>query len=162
MNLARREEVEELQDLSDIGPRNVEGRLREWSRARWYGSVNPWPPESALYAVWKSPGRATDTSGDGGMAALMDRAGKRLGIEARVREVTQAINALPPVLRDLVLHMYAVSQRERPRTEKSCADHFRLSRSEVAQRYGVALGWLGRELAIPEIWWSKSKDDATY
>lgn len=162
MTKAERDQAEEIQDLSAIAPRTAEGRLREWSRARWYASVNPWPPESPMYAVLHSPGRATDGASDGGMVSLMHRGGKMVATQTRVVEVTRAISALPPALRDLIRYMYDVPQRERPKTEKHAAEHFQVSRSEIAQRYGVALGWIARELCIPEIWCLRAGETTTY
>lgn len=144
----QREEYDQGLEKNGYSPRNVEGRLREWARARWYPPVNSWPPESPVYAVWKSPGRATDGSQDGGMAARVWRQARALECEIRVIEVTKALQMMPIDLRTLVRHMYEVPQRERPKSERACAEHFQMNRDEFGKRLQRAYGWLERELSI--------------
>lgn len=147
----RIEEAEEARDLTDYAPRTPEGRLREWSRARWYAPVNVWPPESAMYAVLHNPGRATGGQSDGGLGALADADGIQLARQARVRDVSKAIAGLPTELQAVIRYMYDVPQRERPKGEKTCADHFEVTRAEMARTLAAAYGWIARDLALPNI-----------
>lgn len=129
-------------------PRNVEGRLREWSRGRWNPPPNLWQSESPLYAILKSPGRATDTSGDGGMANRMDRNGEAIARWTRILETGKAVKDLPPSLREVVEYVYDVPQRERPKSERSASDKFGITREETGKMLARAYGWLERELNI--------------
>ncbi len=150
----QRENIDEAYEAEGYAPRNIEGRLREWARARWYPPVNSWPPESPMYAVLNAPGRATNGSQDGGMAGRAWVHARALEREIRVIEITKAIQLLPGHARDLIRHMYEVSQRERPRSERSVADHFGMSREECSKHLQRAYGWLERELcmtSVPEL-----------
>ena len=144
----QRENLDAAAEDHGYAPRNVEGRLREWARARWYAPVNSWPPESPMYAVLNAPGRATNASQDGGMASRAQRQGWALAREIRVIEGTKAIQMLPGHARDLIRHMYEVPQRERPRSERAVADHFGIGRDECAKHLQRAYGWLERELNL--------------
>lgn len=145
---AQRENLDAAAEDHGYAPRNVEGRLREWARARWYAPVNSWPPESPMYAVLNAPGRATNASQDGGMASRAERQGWALAREIRVIEVTKAIQMLPGHARDLIRYMYEVPQRERAKSERHVAEHFGLSRDECTKHLQRAYGWLERELCI--------------
>lgn len=144
----QREGYDEAGEAQGYAPRNVEGRLREWARARWYAPVNSWPPESPIYAVWKSPGRATDGSQDGGMVSRVWRQARALECEIRVIEVTKALQLMPSVTQTMIRYMYEVPQRERPKSERACAEHFGMSRDEFARMLSRAYGWLERELSL--------------
>lgn len=144
----QREDFDEAAEAHGHAPRNIEGRLREWARARWYAPVNSWPPESPIYAVWKSPGRATDGAQDGGMASRVWRQARALECEIRVIEVTKALQMMPIQAQAMIRHMYEVPQRERPRSERSCAEHFSMTRDELSKRLQRAYGWLERELCL--------------
>lgn len=144
----QREQMDDAEEDRGIGPRNVEGRLREWSRARWYPPVNAWPPESPLFAVLHAPGRATNGDPDGGMGSRAQVMRWALQREIRVIEVTKAIQMLPGQSREFIRHMYEVAQRERPRSERACAEHFKLGRDEFSKLLNRAYGWLERELCI--------------
>jgi hypothetical protein len=133
------------------GPQSVVGRLREWSRARHYPSMNCWPPESPMYAVLKSPGRATNGSQDGGMASTMDRMGGAVAAYTRSKEVGAAVAILPSTLRIVVLTMYHVEKMESPRPERIVAEMLKVPKSQVQARLNRAYGWLARELCIPEV-----------
>lgn len=148
MTAIKREEVEEAADIAGYIPRNIEGRLREWSRARWYAPVNPWPSESGVHAVLHNPGRATAVKSDGGMAALCDRSGRSIALEIRVLAVNEAIAAMPSQLSQFIRYIYDVPQRERPKSERSCAEKFGISRDECGRVLARAYGWLERELDI--------------
>ena len=149
MNMMTKAEIlEEIETEEDYAPRNVEGRLREWNRVRWYAPVNPWPPTSGVHAVLHNPGRATNVQSDGGLYALCERGGWRIAREVRVREVQDALNAIPVQLGQFVRYIYEVPQRERSRSERSCAEHFGVSREDCARVLARAYGWLERELNI--------------
>lgn len=145
---AQRENLDAAAEDHGYAPRNVEGRLREWARARWYAPVNSWPPESPMYAVLHSPGRSTGGQSDGGMASRAWRQARALECEIRVIEVTKALQMMPIDLRDMIRHMYEVPQRERPKSERSCAEHHGMSRDEFARIISRAYGWLERELCM--------------
>lgn len=133
------------------GPQTVHGRLREWSRARHYAAMNCWPPESPIYAVWKSPGRATDGAQDGGMASMADRMGNAIASHTRAVEVAIAVSALPHTCKEAVQAMFMVEKMERPRTERAVALLLDIPKSEVQRRLHIAYGWLSRDLCIPPI-----------
>lgn len=148
MRAAEREEMEEAQDVSGYAPRNAEGRLREWSRCRWYAPVSIGASESPMYVVLNSPGRATDTAGDGGMAAKMDKDGHAIAREARVRETGRAIQSLPPALRDVIHCMYDVAQLERPRSERAVCEKLGINRSDLSRRLSLAYGYIMARLEL--------------
>lgn len=133
------------------GPQNVAGRLREWSRARHYPAMNCWPPESPMYAVLKSPGRATNSSQDGGMAATMDRMGGAVAAYIRAKETGMAIQLLPYSCREVVDAMFIVEKMESPRTLAVVALALKVPKSEVQRRLHIAYGWLSRDLCVPPI-----------
>lgn len=148
MTAIKREEMEESADLTGYVPRNIEGRLREWSRARWYAPVNSWPSESGVHAVLHNPGRATAVKSDGGLGSLCDRTGHAIALEVRVIEVGRALNAMPAQLAQYVRYVYDVPQRERPKSERACAEKFGVSRDDCRRILARAYGWLERELDI--------------
>lgn len=148
MTAVKRDEIEEATDLTGYVPRNIEGRLREWSRARWYPPVNAWPSESGVHAVLHNPGKATAVKSDGGMGALCDRSGRSIALEIRVMEVGQAVSAMPAQLAQFIRFVYDVPQRERPKSERACAEHFKVSRDDCRRILARAYGWLERELDI--------------
>lgn len=133
------------------GPQTVHGRLKEWSRARHYPAMNCWPPESPIYAVWKSPGRATDGALDGGMASMADRMGNLIAAHSRAVEVAKAVSTLPLNCKEVVHAMFMVEKMESPRTLATVAITLNVPKSEVQRRLHIAYGWLSRDLCIPPI-----------
>lgn len=149
MNMAIKIEAEADNRLQ--GPQTAKGRLTEWSRVRHWADVNVWPPESAMYAVLHNPGRATGSQSDGGMASLCDRNALALERKGRAKEVEQAMRMMPADLLAVVWEMYAVFQRERPRSDRVVAESLGIPRLEAIKRLERAYGWLSRELGLPPI-----------
>lgn len=133
------------------GPQTVVGRLREWSRARHYPALNCWPPESPMYAVLRSPGRATNTSQDGGLAAMMDRLTGAEAAHIRAVEAGRAIYSMPTDARAVVLAMYDVPKLERPRSVRDAAAMCGLKKTTYEVAMARALGWLSNEMGLPAI-----------
>lgn len=149
MNMAIKIEAEVDNRLQ--GPQTAKGRLTEWSRVRHWADVNVWPPESPMYAVLHNPGRASGSQSDGGMASLCDRHGLSLERKGRAKECEQAMRMLPPDLFAVVWEMYAVTQRERPKSDRVVSEALGLTRIEAIKRLERAYGWLGREMGLPPI-----------
>lgn len=122
MNMHARIEAESEHDKRLNGPQTVQGRLREWARSRHLPTLNVWPPESAIYAVLHSPGRATTGKSDGGLASLCDRQEGALSAVIRARETGEAIALLAPVLRQAIEAVYLVELKERTRTTRAAAE----------------------------------------
>ena len=106
------------------------------------------PPESALYAVLRSPGRATDTAGDGGMGSQYDRRKRAQNRQDRAREVSQALFFMPRHLKHAVMFVYDVPRNERFKSERSFAEHHQISREETGRILARAYGWLDCALSI--------------
>lgn len=133
------------------GPQDAAGRLREWSRARHFAGMNCWPPESPLYAVLRSPGRATNGALDGGMASMMDRMKGAEAQHMRSIETGKAIYAMPLDARAVVLAMYDVPKLERPRSVREAAAMCGMKKTAYEVAMARAVGWLSNELGLRAI-----------
>lgn len=137
-----------MDDDGSRGPRNAQGRLREWWRVRYWPGVNVWPAESPLHAVLHNPGRST-VIGDGGLGDLADRlTGAQMSI-LRAHEVSRALLRMPRDGRNIVLAMYDVPPRERPRSDRAVAEAMGMSRLQVIKALERAYGWMAGELGLP-------------
>ena len=151
MNMMTTIEPENDQDKRLQGPQTARGRLYEWSRVRHWHPINVWPPESPIYAILKSPGRATDTAGDGGMASFMDRLARQPESHAmRVRslEVQAAVDVMPKAYRSVVRCMYEVERRERPRDISRASEMAGMKEPNFRKTMDMALAWLQGRLDL--------------
>lgn len=150
------------------GPQTAIGRIREWSRVRHWESPNSFPasPFARIAEMHENAGIRGDGIAsdmitmdgesvacrpDGGMADFCERHEKGMPYHIRARETAYAIHALPESLRVVVIEMYGVPSRERPKSDRAVADKMGLPRLEVIRRLERAYGWLGRELGLPPI-----------
>ena len=157
-------------DRSFHGPQNAIGRIREWARVRHWEAPNAFPASpfariaemhdfasargvGAKFDMVMEPGdsEATACKPDGGAASYYERKDPALGYHIRARETAFAIAGLPADLRLVLLEMYVVAQRERPKSDRSVADSLKMTRIEVIKRLERAYGWIGRELGLPPI-----------
>ena len=129
-------------------PATVEARLREFYKARFRPDPNCWPPESPMYAVLHSPGRATNTSQDGGMASRMTRMGFSVARWNRVQEVGAALRAMPTVYRTSLDAKYDVPDLEHPRTVRAAAEKLRISTGAYGKNIEGAMAWLSGRLCL--------------
>lgn len=130
-------------------PHSVKDALRKYSERRHYPPPNAWPEESPLFAVLHAPGRATNGSQDGGMAARMDRMGRAFAWHAWILETRSRLLLLPQELHAVVVATYEVPQREEPRSDRAVAEKLGIARLEVIKRLERAYGWLSREMGLP-------------
>lgn len=149
MNMAVEIEIDQSEyDRRLHGPQSVRGRLREWARARHWPEMNCWPPESAMYAVLHNPGRATNVSSDGGMAAKADRYGVSFAMWQRTIETGQAIEMMPSEYRQVVYAMYRVEKRERPRELDDAATVAKIPVQTYRRAMDMALAWLQGRMCL--------------
>lgn len=152
------------------GPQNAVGRIREWARVRHWEAPNAFPAspfakiaEMQDFAGARGVGMkydmvqeaddavATACKPDGGMADFYERQRRSLSPHVRCRETAFALASLPAELRAVVLAMYVVPQRERPKSDRAVAEALGLTRLEVIKRLERAYGWVGRDLGLPPI-----------
>lgn len=157
-------------DRALYGPQNAIGRIREWARVRHWEAPNAFPAspfakiadeqENAgargvgikydmIPAEGDDPAQACRP--DGGMSSFYERKDPALGPHMRCRETAFAIAGLPVEIRQVLLQMYVVEQRERPKAERVVAEALGLTRIEVIKRLERAYGWIGKDLGLPPI-----------
>lgn len=150
------------------GPQTAKGLVYEWSRQRHFEGPNHWPA-STFYKIYVEQenagakangiqfdiitvdGDSVSVPPDGGLGDFCDRWSVRLKRHNRVQDTGRAINALPSELRAVIVEMYGVAQRERPKPERAVAEAMALTRIEVIKRLERAYGWLGRDIGVPPI-----------
>lgn len=152
------------------GAQTAKGRLYEWSRERHWAVPNSFPPspfakiaEMQENAGARSVGikydmiqeevdeEAVACRPDGGMSALVEKYRGSLPHHIRTRDTAASIATLPESLRMVVLTMYGVAVRERPRSDRVVSDLLSITRLEVIRRLERAYGWIGRDLGLPPI-----------
>lgn len=152
------------------GAQTAKGRLYEWSRERHWASPNSFPssPFAKIAEMKENAGarslgikydmvqephdtEATPCKPDGGMSDLVDRYRSSLPHHIRTRLTGESIANLPESLRVVVLTMYAVAMRERPRSDRAVSEILKITRLEVIRRLERAYGWIGRDLGLPPI-----------
>lgn len=160
-------QIESVEVDDDIPPRTAKGRVYEWSRIRHHEMPNP-GPGSPFYKIHREQENAGVRSGtvhdiitvggetvavppDGGLGDFCDRYDLKMRRHNRMVQTTKAIEALPSDLKAVILEMYGVVQRERPRAERLVAESMGLTRIEVIKRLERAYGWLSRDMGIPPI-----------
>lgn len=129
-------------------PATAEARLREFYKARFHPDPNCWAPESPMYAVLHSPGHATNTSQDGGMASRMARMGISVARWTRVQEVGAALRAMPTEYRAALDARFDVPDREHPRPVRAAAEKCRMSTALYGKRVEGAMAWLSGRLCL--------------
>lgn len=169
MNMLARLEIEPDPRVTD-GAQTAKGRLYEWSRERHWGVPNSFPasPFAKIAEMQDNAGarsvgikydmvqeegdeEAVACRPDGGMSALAEKHRKALPHHIRARETAASIATLPEALRIVVLTMYGVTLRERPRSDRVVSDLLQITRLEVIRRLERAYGWIGRDLGLPPI-----------
>lgn len=140
--------VEIKPETQDKAIRTARGRLYEWSYTRHWPDINVWPPESPMYAVLHNPGRATNTQTDGGLGAFVERRTEAMDKWQRTLDMTKAIHAMPSGYRSVVLAMYKVEPRERPRRLETAAEIAKMEVSTYRKAMDFALAWLQGRLDL--------------
>ena len=168
MNMQARIEPENEHDKRLNGPQTAAGRIREWAKVRHWEKPNSFPasPFAKIAEMQENAGIRGDgirpdmievdgesiaCRPDGGMAAYCGRNDKTLAFHIRARETAYAIMGLPEPLRVVVLEMYTVAQRERPKSDRTVAELLGLPRLEVIKRLERAYGWVGRDLGLAPV-----------
>lgn len=160
--------VEPESDSRLDGPQSAIGRVREWGRVRHWEKPNSFPasPFAKIAEMHENAGIRGDgiradmievdgesiaCRPDGGMTAFCEKFEKGMPFHIRARETAYAIYGLPEDLRVVILEMYRVPQRERPKSDRAVAEALSLTRLEVIKRLERAYGWLARDLGLPPI-----------
>lgn len=154
MNMAvtiQRAYPEVEKDEDEYVPVTVTARVIEYYRSQGQSQPNCWPPESPMYAVLHSPGRATNTSQDGGMAARMTSMRRGLARWNRIHEMGAAIRGMPIDYRAVVEATYLVPPMEKPRTVRVAAEKVGISTGLYGKRMAAALAWLQGRLCITDL-----------
>jgi len=157
-------------DRAIHGPQNAIGRIREWAMVRHWDAPNSFPrspfakiAEMHEFAAARGSGakydmisteedpEVTPCRPDGGMGAFAERHDPQIRYHLRARETAYAIAGLPADLRQVLLEMYAVPQRERPKSDRVVSEALGLPRLEIIKRLERAYGWIGKELGLPPI-----------
>lgn len=136
------------------GPQTARGRLYEWARVRHWLPVNVWPPESAMYAVLHSPGRATNTQSDGGMVNMCSALESQPASHAmriRCRETQAAIDMMPRPYRLVVRSMYEVERLERPKSLGAASETAQMEAPTFRKTMDMALAWLQGKLDLDAV-----------
>lgn len=141
----------EKQEEDDYVPVTVTARIVEFYRSQGQAHPNCWPPESPMYAVLHSPGRATNGAQDGGMAARMTTMRRGLARWNRIVETGTAIRGMPVDYRSVVEATYLVEVMERPRTVRVAAEKVGISTGLYGKRMAAALAWLQGRLCISDL-----------
>lgn len=129
----------------------VIGRVREFYKVSRWGAFNAWPPESAIYAVLHSPGRATNTQSDGGLAMKADLMDGEMSSRRRAYEVMTAMRAMPAGYRRAIEATYNVPVREKPRTVRVAAAMVGVGTATYGKMMAAGLAWLQGRLCIAHI-----------
>ena len=102
-----------------------------------------------MYAVLRSPGRATDVQSDGGMFGRSQALGAALHRHRRITEISYCLKVMPEEYAKAARAKYETEKGHAPYGEEEAATYASMSRPAFRERLKAAYAWIEGRLNLP-------------